>query len=95
MGKTLAGMFTAVLTTLAGKIIMALGISAISYTGLNLLQTQMINALTGQLSAAPLSAVQIMYIGGLGVALNWILGAVAFFVSFNSVAKLGSIFRQK
>ena len=35
MGKTLAGMFTAVLTTLAGKIIMALGISAISYTGLN------------------------------------------------------------
>ena len=94
MGKTLAGMFTAVLTTLAGKIIMALGISAISYTGLNLLQTQMINALTGQLSA-PLSAAQIMYIGGLGVALNWILGAVAFLVSFNSVAKLGSIFRQK
>lgn len=36
-----------------------------------------------------------MYIGGLGVALNWILGAVAFLVSFNSVAKLGSIFRQK
>lgn len=95
MRGSLALMFTSVLTTVAGKIALALGLSAISYTGLSYLQQQLVNNLVSQMSAAPLASLQVFYIGGGGVALNWILGAVAFLTTFNSAAKLGSIFRQK
>lgn len=81
--------------TLAGRIISALGISVVSYVGLDRIQTYFAKEIVGQIGKFPQEALQIMYIAGFGVVLNWIFGAFTFVVSVKSLKKLSTIVAQK
>lgn len=95
MKASLATLLTAVLTTTAGKIMTALGVSVISYTGVNMLQQQLITRMLEGFNQTPPAALQLFYIAGGGVALNWILGAFTFLAGWGTAAKLGTVFSKK
>ncbi|MFD1243559.1 DUF2523 family protein [Paralysiella testudinis] len=95
MKTSIGTLLTAVLTTTAGKIMTALGVSVISYTGVSALQQQLISHITQGLGQTPPAALQLFYIAGGGVALNWILGAFAFLAGWGTAAKLGTVFNRK
>ena len=88
-------MLTSVLMTVAGKLIAALGIGAVTYTGLDIIQRKFIQQALSGWNALPSDALQILLIGGVGTALNWVFGAVAFVVTYRSVSKLGTIMKGK
>lgn len=88
-------MLTSVLMTVAGKLIAALGIGAITYAGLDIIQRKFIRQALAGWNALPSDALQILLIGGVGTALNWVFGAVAFVVTYRSVSKLGTIMKGK
>lgn len=83
-------LITSVLMTVAGKVIAALGLSFVSYVGLNELQKYLLDAVQTQIGGLPQDGLQIAYIAGLGVALNWIFGTFAFIVSIKSLSKLSA-----
>nr|WP_314270533.1 DUF2523 domain-containing protein [uncultured Kingella sp.] len=83
------------LTTFVGQIFAALGLSVVSYGGAKLLQNQFVNYISGSLNSIPPEILQIFYLAGGGVALNWIFGATSFALSLSAVSKLGSIFKAK
>ena len=43
----------------------------------------------------PPEVLQIFYLAGGGVALNWIFGATSFALGLSAVSKVGSIFKAK
>ena len=83
-------LLTSVLTTFAGKIIAALGLSFVSYVGLNELQGYLIKKVSEQLGGIPSTALNIAYIAGVGVSLNWIFGTFAFIASLKAITKLSA-----
>lgn len=90
-----AKMLTGVLTTIAGKIISALGLSFVTYVGINELQTQLIAAVSAQLDGLPDDAIQLAYIAGIGVCLNWIFGTFVFIGSLKGISKLSASLSKK
>lgn len=95
MKGTLALLLTSVFTTLAGKICSALGLSIITYVGSTALQQKLISGLQENLNAVPQPTIQLFYIAGGGVALNWILGGISFALAFKTMSKLGTVFASK
>lgn len=95
LAHMLIGAFSALITTYIGKLIAALGISIISYKGIEAIQVQFVNYLINQLGRMPSEVLQIFYLAGGGVALNWIMGGVSFAIGLMSVKKIGSIFTSK
>uniref|UniRef100_A0AAU8B226 DUF2523 domain-containing protein n=1 Tax=Dulem virus 50 TaxID=3145761 RepID=A0AAU8B226_9VIRU len=83
-------LITSVLMTVAGKIIAALGLSFISYVGLNELQGYLLSHVQTQIGGMPSDAMNVAYIAGLGVCLNWIFGTFAFVTSLKSLSKLST-----
>ena len=73
-GVSISTMLISVLMSFAGKIIAALGIGFVTYSGSDYMQ--------------------IFYIGGGGVFLNWIFGAVAFIASIKSMSHLTAIMKK-
>ncbi len=88
-------LITAVLMTVAGRIIAALGLSFVSYVGLNELQSYFVSIISQQLGGLPDDAIQIAYIAGVGVALNWIFGTFAFVASLKTLSKLSAAVSKK
>ena len=82
------------ISTYGGRLLAALGISVISYKGISSLQSQFVNYLTSQFSNMPSEVLQIFYLAGGGVALNYIFGASAFAFGLMSVTKIGSVFKR-
>lgn len=80
---------TAAIMSSAGKLIAALGFGAITYTGLALIQSKFISAALSNWNNLPANAIQVALIGGVGVAMNWVFGAIAFVVAYKSIAKFG------
>lgn len=76
--------------TSAGKIMASLGLSFISLSGLNIMQKYFIDWLNQQFSNFPVNALNLIYIAGAGVALNWIFGAFTFLATFKSISKLAA-----
>lgn len=95
MKLSIGTMITGVLMTVAGRLITAFGLSFVSYTGMDLAQSYFASWLSNQLSSFPSASLQILYIAGMGVCLNWIFGTFTFIVSLKSVGKLGSIVSSK
>uniref|UniRef100_A0AAU8B2Q6 DUF2523 domain-containing protein n=1 Tax=Dulem virus 54 TaxID=3145765 RepID=A0AAU8B2Q6_9VIRU len=95
MKFSLATMITSVLMTVAGRLISALGLSFVTYKGMDITQTYFANWLNSQLSSFPAASLQILYIAGVGVCLNWIFGTFTFIVTLKGVGKLGSIVGNK
>lgn len=72
MRLNLGSVLTGVLMSVAGKLITALGVGFVSYAGLSLLQNKFAGWLQTQMGAIPADALQIFYIAGGGVVLNWL-----------------------
>ena len=83
------------LTTVAGQIFSALGLSVISYAGIKVIQGQFVGYISSSMNNVPPEVLQIFYLAGGGVALNWIFGATSFALSLSAVSKIGSIFKSK
>lgn len=81
-------LLTSVLMNTTGRILAALGVGFVSYAGLNLLQNKFVSWMQEQLGFFPLDALQIFYIAGGGVFLNWIFGAVTFIATLKSAGRL-------
>lgn len=83
----------ALLTTVIGKLLLALGVSVVSYKGADMLQQRFADLMRNHLTQLPPEALQLFYLAGGGVALNWIFGATAFALSLAAVSKVSSVFK--
>lgn len=83
-------LLTSVLTTVSGKVISALGLSFISYVGFNEIQGYLLSTVQNQIGGIPDIALNLAYIAGLGVCLNWIFGTFAFITSLKTMSKLSA-----
>lgn len=85
----------AVLMNVTGRIVAALGLSFISYAGLNELQGQLLGYVQAQIGGLPDDAMQIAMIAGVGVCLNWVFGTFAFVASLKTMSKLSAVMQRK
>lgn len=90
-----AKLLTSVLTTVAGKIMSAVGLSFITYVGLDALQNQLMQAVSQQVGGLTDDSLQVLYILGIGVCLNWIFGTFTFIASLKTMSKLSAIMASK
>ena len=90
-----AKLLTSVLTTVAGKIMSAVGLSFITYVGLDALQNQLMQAVSQQIGGLTEDSLQVLYILGIGVCLNWIFGTFTFIASLKTMSKLSAIMASK
>lgn len=88
-------LITSVLMTFAGKVIAALGLSFISYVGLNEIQGYLLSHVQTQIGGISSDAINLAYIAGIGVCLNWIFGTFAFVTSLKSLSKLSAAVSRK
>lgn len=93
-GVSISTMLISVLMSFAGKIIAALGIGFVTYSGIDYMQGKFASWIAQELGSFPADAMQIFYIGGGGVFLNWIFGAVAFIASIKSMSHLTAIMKK-
>lgn len=90
-----AKLLTSVLTTVAGKIMSAVGLSFITYVGLDALQNQLMQVVSQQVGGLTEDSLQVLYILGIGVCLNWIFGTFTFIASLKTMSKLSAIMASK
>lgn len=90
-----AKLLTSVLTAVAGKIMSAVGLSFITYVGLDALQNQLMQAVSQQVGGLTEDSLQVLYILGIGVCLNWIFGTFTFIASLKTMSKLSAIMASK
>ena len=90
-----AKLLTSVLTTVAGKIMSAVGLSFITYVGLDALQNQLMQAVSQRVGGLTEDSLQVLYILGIGVCLNWIFGTFTFIASLKTMSKLSAIMASK
>lgn len=88
-------LITSVLMTFAGKLIAAFGLSFISYVGLNEMQGYLLSHVQTQIGGISSDAMNLAYIAGIGVCLNWIFGTFAFITSLKSLSKLSAAVSRK
>lgn len=88
-------LITSVLMTFAGKLIAAFGLSFISYVGLNEMQGYLLSQVQTQIGGISSDAMNLAYIAGIGVCLNWIFGTFAFVTSLKSLSKLSAAVSRK
>lgn len=93
-GSTLGMLITSALMSTAGKLLTSLGIGAITYAGLDYVQRRFMAAALDAWGGLPADAVQLLLIAGVGVALNWVFGAISFVVTYRSTTKLGLLMRK-
>ena len=91
----IGNIITAVLMTVAGRLIAAFGLSFVTYVGLNEVQSRIVAAIAENLNSIPKEALQIAYIAGFGVILNWIFGSFSFVISLKGFKKLSTIIQSK
>lgn len=94
MRMSIGGMMTAVLMSVAGKLITALGVGFVSYAGLDYMQGKFTNWLLNHMGSIPADILQIFYIFGGGVVLNWIFGAVTFIATVKGTSHLTASLRK-
>lgn len=92
--KSLSTLITAVLMSAAGKIMSALGIAFVSYKGVEALQERFAGWMLQQIGSIPADALNIFYLAGGGIFLNWIFGAIAFSASVKGASKLTAIMKK-
>lgn len=88
-------LITGVLMNVVGRVIAALGLSFVSYVGLNELQGYLLGKVQEQIGGIPSDALNLAYIVGVGVALNWIFGTFAFVASLKGLSKLSAGIQRK
>jgi len=83
------------LATLAGpmvaRVLMALGMSVVTITGVDVAMGQVKPIIVAQFSQAPLAAIQLAGLSGCWLALGMIFGALTFALSFWSLTQATKI----
>lgn len=88
-------LITSVLMSVAGRILTALGLSFVTVAGFQSLQSYFVNAIMSSIGGFPEDVLQIAYIMGFGVCLNWIFGAFTFITTIKGFKKLSTIIKNK
>lgn len=88
-------LITGVLMNVAGRIIAALGLSFVSYVGINEVQAFLLAEVEKHIGGVPADALNLAYIAGIGVCLNWVFGTFAFITSIKAVSKLSAGIQRK
>lgn len=83
------------LLSVAGRILTALGLTAITYVGVDALVQRFQTEIVSSMSGAPQAVLQIFYIAGGGVVLNILFRALAFILSFKQMTKLATSLGSK
>lgn len=81
--------------TLFGQILAALGITAVTYVGIEHIVAYFKQQITAQITGLPNDLLQIFYISGGGAAANILLGGLTFYVSMQGFSKLTSRIGKK
>lgn len=76
------------LMSLIGKVIAAIGLTFVSYVGLDMIVNNFKSEIRELISNVPTGALQLFYLSGGGTVLNIIFGCFTFFVAFKSLTKL-------
>lgn len=87
---TLASFLLGIVGTLAGRVLLSLGIGWISYAGI----AAALDSVRGQIEtawAAPSSVFDIMFLAGMGQAVGIVLAAFSIRAAFYGIAKLGKV----
>lgn len=87
---TLASFLLAIVGTLAGRVLLSLGIGWISYAGV----TTALNAVRGQITAAwsvSSPVFDMLFLAGMGQAVGILLAAFSVRAAFYGIAKLGKV----
>ncbi|WP_032136943.1 DUF2523 domain-containing protein [Kingella negevensis] len=82
--------FMNMLTTLIGKVLTALGITAVVYVGLESIISQLKSEIQSSLSGVPAGVLEMFYLAGGGTVLNIFFGCFTFVLAFKSLAKFVS-----
>lgn len=72
------------------QLLVALGITAVTYNGLEPIFANFRHQITANLTGAPQDTLQIFYIAGGGSALNIILGGLTFYLAMTGISKITS-----
>ena len=83
------------LLSVAGRIMTALGLMAVTYKGVDIMVSRFQQAITDSVTGAPQAMLQLFYISGGGTVLNILFGAIAFILSFKQMTKLATAIRKK
>lgn len=83
------------LLSVAGRIIAALGITAVTYVGFDIIIQRFQNEIVSSMSGAPLALLQLFYLSGGGVVLNVFFGAMAFILSYKQFTRLATSLQKK
>lgn len=87
--KFLAALLPALLS-LVGRVLTALGITAVSYVGLDMVVARFKDEIFNAVTGAPQAVLQFFYLSGGGVVLNIFFGALGFVLTFKSMTKLAT-----
>ncbi|XXQ68520.1 DUF2523 domain-containing protein [Neisseriaceae bacterium B1] len=77
------------------QLLVALGITAVTYNGIEPIFANFRHQITANLTGAPQDALQLFYIAGGGTALNIMLGGLTFYVTMTGVSKITSRIGKK
>nr|WP_244264544.1 DUF2523 family protein [Kingella kingae] len=88
-------LLTYLFTTWAGRIISALAVVICNLYRCKVRLAQSVNYRVASVGRMPSEALQIFYLAGGGVALNYIIGAVTFSLGLVSMGKLSRVFNRK
>lgn len=81
--------------SVSGRVLTALGLSFVTVTGFRSLQSYFIGQIQNHIGGFPEDALQIAYIMGFGVMLNWMFGAFAFVTTIKGFKKLSTMIQNK
>lgn len=76
------------LSTLLGKLLAALGITAVTYVGFEAIIGDLKAQIESSLTGVPAGLLQMFYLAGGGVVLNILFGCLTFVVTFKTLTKL-------
>lgn len=96
--KFLAALIPSLLSlgkTLIGHILAALGITAVTYVGIEQVLSNFKQQINQNVTGLPNDFLQIFYLSGGGTALNIILGGLTFYLSMQGLTKLTSRIGKK
>lgn len=90
-----AALITGVLMSVAGRVMTAIGLSFMTVVGFQELQEYFVQSLIENIGGFPQDALQIAYILGFGVMLNWMFGTFTFVASVRGFRRLSTIIQPK
>lgn len=83
------------LTYIVAKVMLALGLSFVTYTGFSVGLGYLKNYITSNMASVPSDSFQVLMMAGFGQIVGIIFGAFAFNIAMNSISKLSFVPKGK